>query len=326
MAMKQAIPPTYRDSRLGLLWARISAWLRQVGTGMRLFLRNPLGVIGLIIIVGFALMAILHPILMATVWDEVGLEGVRTYDPAGGYDFDLIGEHPSPPSAKHLLGTDPNGRDVLSQLMFSARNEFILGILAAIITLVVATLVGAVSAYYSGFTDAVLMRTVDLVLMLPALSFLVVLGTLWDLDFWSLAIVVGILSGFGGAALVIKSQALTVKVKPYIDAARVAGAGHFRIIVSHVIPNVLPLAFLYMMFTVTAAIFSEATLSFLGVLNIRVSWGLMLHTANTEGFLSSFESWWLVVPAGLSVTLLSGAFYLVGRGIEPIVNPRLRQR
>ena len=324
MTIKQAIPPSYRASRLSLLQARLGAWLRQIGTGLGLFFGNPLGVIGLIIILGFAVMAIIHPILIATVWDVTGIGGIEVYDPVSGHDFNI--SHPSPPSAEHLLGTDPLGRDILSQLMFSARNEFILGILAAVVVLIVATLVGTVSAYFGGFTDAFLMRTVDLVLMLPFVSFAVVLGTLWDLNFWTLAIVIGLLAGFGGSALIIKSQALTIKVKPYIDAARVAGAGHTRIILSHIVPNVLPLAFLFMMFTVTGAIFTEATLSFLGVLNIEMSWGIMLQTSNALGYLSDFTAWWLAVPAGLAVTLLSGAFYLVGRGIEPIVNPRLRQR
>ena len=324
MTIKQAIPPSYQGTRLSLLRARIGAWLRQVGTGLRLFFRNPLGVIGLIIILMFGVMAILHPILLATVWTETTVTGTDLYDPVVGFDFSVV--NPSPPSATHLLGTDPLGRDILSQLMFSARNEFILGILAALVVLVVATLVGTVSAYFGGFTDAVLMRTVDLVLMLPFVSFFVVLGTLWELNFWTLAIIIGLLAGFGGSALIIKSQALTIKIKPFVDAARVAGAGDTKIILSHIVPNVLPLAFLFMMFTVTGAIFTEATLSFLGVLSIDMSWGIMLQTAYAMGYLSEFTAWWLVIPAGLAVTLLSGAFYLVGRGIEPIVNPRLRQR
>ena len=324
MTMKQAIPPSYQASRLSLLQARMGAWLRQFGTGARLFARNPLGMIGLFIILLFAVMAIAHPILIATVWNVPGIEGIEVYDPVVGGDYTIA--HPSPPSAAHLLGTDPQGRDILSQLMFSARNEFILGLLAAVIVLVLATLVGTVSAYFGGFTDAFLMRVVDLVLMLPGVSFFVVLSTLWELNFWTLAIVIGLLAGFSGSALIIKSQALTIKVKPYIDAARVAGAGHTRIILSHIVPNVLPLAFLFMMFTVSGAIFSEATLSFLGVLNIRMSWGIMLQTAESWGYLSDFSTWWLAVPAGFAVTLLTGAFYLVGRGMEPIVNPRLRQR
>ena len=89
----------------------------------------------------------------------------------------------------------------------------------------------------------------------------------------------------------------------------------------------MPLSFLYMMFNVTAAILSEATLSFFGLLNVRTSWGLIIHTAEAGGYLLAFDQyWWLWLPAGLSITLLCAAFYLVGRGLDEVVNPRLRKR
>ncbi len=298
--------------RLKLLAAKLRGTWKE-------FSKERIGVLGLAIIVIFAIMSIAHPILMSTVWD------FSTYDPVTGFDFDLV--HPAPPSTKHLLGTDPIGRDILSQLMFSARDEFILGLLAAVVTLFIATSVGAFSAYYSGAIDALLMRTADIVIMMPGLTLLIVLSTLWNLNFWSLAIIVGFIAGFGGAALVLKSQALTIKVKPYIEAARASGSSDFRIVLSHVVPNLLPLSFLFMMFTVTSAVFAEAILSFLGFLNVRMSWGIMLNTTSSQGYLlSGFETWWLIVPAGLAVTLLCGSFYLVGRGLDPIVNPRLRSR
>lgn len=292
----------------------------RIWNGWQLFRREPVGMFGLVVIILFGVMAILHPILMATVWD------FATYNPTTGFDESLTGFHPAPPSASHLLGTDPLGRDILSQLMFSARNAFVLAVIAAAVTLVVSTLVGAVSAYFPGVIDAFLMRTVDLVIMMPAVTILIVIGALWDLEFWSLAIVIGLLNGLGATALIIKSQALTVKVRPYIDAARVSGASNFRIIFSHIVPQLLPIAFLYMMFTVTGAIFGEAFLSFLGILNVDMSWGIMFSITRSQGFLLNFSTWWLTVPAGLAITLLSGSFYLVGRGLDPIVNPRLRER
>ena len=131
----------------------------------------------------------------------------------------------------------------------------------------------------------------------------------------------------GGVAIVLKSQALAVKVKPFIDAAHVAGGSSAHIIFNHVIPNVVPLSFLYMMFTVTGAIQSEATLSFLGILNVSTSWGLMINLANTQGYLLQGDTyWWLVFPAGLAVTLLAAAFFLVGRAMDEVINPRLRRR
>jgi peptide/nickel transport system permease protein len=92
------------------------------------------------------------------------------------------------------------------------------------------------------------------------------------------------------------------------------------------IPNLLPLSFLYMMFTVTTAIFSEAVLAFLGLMDVRMSWGIMIHTTESAGYLLQLgEFWWLVFPAGISITLLCSSFYLVGRAMDEIVNPRLRR-
>ena len=309
-------------SRGGLLWLRLGIFGRQAWNSWLLFKDAKIGVIGLVIILLFASMMLLHPLLLATVWEQ------SIYDPLIGFDYRIPAGmfHPLPPSPTHLLGTDPQGRDILSQLMFSTRGEFGLGILAALVTLVVAPLVGALSAYYGRWIDAFLMRLADLVIMLPTIALLIVLGSLFNIGFLELAIVLGLLGGFGGAALILKSQALTIKVRPYVEAAKVSGSSDIRIVVSHIIPNLLPLATLYMMFTVTAAIFSEAVLSFFGILDIRMSWGIMLNTTQANGYLLNFGTWWLIIPAGLAVTLLCGSFYLVGRGLDPIVNPRLRSR
>ena len=289
-------------------------------TARLIFLESRIGVLSLAIIVLFALMALAHPLLMGTIWDA------ETYDPVTGYSFDST-EQPAPPSWRHPLGTDPLGRDVLSQLLSSTGSEFVLGITAALVTVAIATTVGAVSAYYGGLVDAFFMRLADLIIALPSISLLIVLSALFDLSLFYLALVIGVLGGFGGTAIVLKSQALSIKVKPFIEAARMAGGGQFRIIFVHIVPNLLPLSLLYMMFTVTSAIFAEAVLSFLGLLDIRMSWGIMIHTANTGGYLlSGTRYWWLVLPAGASITLLCSAFYLAGRALDEVVNPRLGRR
>lgn len=300
--------------------ARMGVALRGLREAWPIFVESRIGVLGLAIIVLFALMAIAHPILMNTVWDD------RTYDAVTGFAFEET-EQPAPPSWKHPLGTDPLGRDVLSQLLRSTRSEFLLGITAALVTVVIATTVGAVSAYYGGVVDTFFMRLADLIIALPGISLLIVLNAFFDLSLLELGFLFGILGGFGGTAIVLKSQALSIKVKPYIEAARVAGGSQFHIIFVHIVPNVIPLSLLFMMFTVTGAIFAEAVLSFFGLLDIRMSWGIMISTANSGGYLlGGTRYWWLIVPAGASITLLSGAFYLVGRGLDEVVNPRLRRR
>ncbi|MCY4438290.1 MAG: ABC transporter permease [Chloroflexi bacterium] len=308
----QSAAPSLRKVRLTLA-------MRSLRENWSLFLGTRIGVIGLVIIVFYLGLALTHPILMNTVWEE------RVYDPVVGYAFDET-RQPAPPSRSHLLGTDPLGRDVLSQLMHSARTEFLLGLLAAVVTVTIGTTVGAIAAYYGGIIDTILMRFADLMVMMPGISILIVLSALIGVEHFELALIIGILSGFGGASILLKSQALSVVVKPYIEAARAAGGGPLHIIFIHIVPNLLPLSFLYMMFTVTGAIFSEAILSFLGLLDVRMSWGLMIHTTEAAGYLLQVgQYWWLIFPASLSITLLCTSFYLVGRAMDEIVNPRLRR-
>lgn len=309
--------PTVDSGYVPLWRVRLNLMSRSLKTSWASFAENPVGLLGLGVIIFFGLMAAAHPILINTVWDPV------VYDPVSGFDLE-IAYHPSPPSPRHLLGTDPLGRDVLSQLMFSTRYEFALGMISAVVTVLIATTVGALAAYYGGLIDTLLMRITDLVLMVPFIPVLIVVSAMIPVGMLELALVFGLLSGFSGTPIVIKSQALSVKVKPYIEAARISGGNDFHIIFKHMVPNLLPIALLYMMFTVTSAIFSEAVLSFFGLTEIEMSWGLMINTTQLFGYLLRFDTWYLLIPASLAITLLCAAFYLVGRALDEVVNPRLR--
>jgi peptide/nickel transport system permease protein len=312
------------------LWrVRLGLFVKRLRTNWAMFAENPVGLIGLGVIVFFGLLALAHPILISTdkvtlglvdkpIWDP------NIYDPTRGYDPE-IATHPAPPSARHLLGTDPEGRDVLSQLMYSTRFEFVLGFLTAVATVVIATTIGALTAYYGGFLDMLLMRFVDLVIMIPLLPILILLSALMEIGVFELSVIFGLWFGFGGTALIVKSQALTVKVKPYIEAARVTGGSDWHIIFKHMIPNLLPISLLYMMFTVNTAIAYEAILSFFGLTASEMSWGLMMNTTQYYGYLLSFDKWWLLLPASVAISALCAGFYLAGRGLDEVVNPRLRR-
>jgi len=344
------------------LWKiRWRLFRRSFGITWGLFRENKMGMFGLALIGLFALMAIIHPILMATVWDPA------VYDPVNGYDavtteytvvetvtdptseIDLntarielnptidVGDvvsipvQPAPPTFSgdywHVLGTDSRGRDIMSQLLYSTRAAFFLGAVAALTTVLIATTVGAIAAYFGGWVDGSLMRFADLVLLMPLLPVLILLSAMLEITMVTLGVMIGVLSGFGGVAIVLKSQALSVKVKSYIDAAKVAGGSDWHVIFRHIVPNVLPLSFLFMMFGVTEAIAIEATLSFFGLLNVPMTWGIMINNAQTNGYLLSGTSyWWLLFPAGLAVSFLCFAFFLVGRGMDEVINPRLRAR
>lgn len=356
------------------LWRiRLRLFRRSFGRNWKIFAQNKMGLAGLVLIAFFGLMAIAHPIFMATIWEGHEEGGKNVYDPRAGADAIIVektvvpdGEvtdpetqigqteaalqgtgltipevgtvmtaplaNPAPPVFSgvphpHWLGTDPFGGDIFSQLLFGARAAFALGFTAAISSVLIATSVGTVAAYYGGTIDTLLMRLVDLMILIPALPLLIVISGFWDLDLVKLGIVIGVTSGLGGTAIILKSQALSVKVRPFIDAARVAGGSDVRIVLQHITPNVLPLSFLYMMFGVTAAIFIEASLSFLGLLAIDQSWGIMINIAHTQGYtLQGLQVWWLMIPAGLSVTLFSAGFFMVARAMDEVVNPRLRER
>lgn len=354
------------------LWRiRLRVSWRSFKKNWDLFSENKMGIVGLAIIAIFGLMALAHPILMATVWEGHEQGGKNVYDVRAGADSIIVektvvakvtdpeteisqieatlmgsGVHipeigsvitaplanPAPPTYRgvpnpHLLGTDPFGGDIFSQLLFGARAAFLLGAIAALSSVFLATIVGTVAAFYGGTIDTLLMRLADLVILIPLLPLLIVMSAFWHIGLTGLGILIGVLGGLGGTAIILKSQALSVKVKPFIDAARVSGGTDWRIITRHIIPNVLPLSFLYMMFAVTGAIFIEATLSFLGLLSIDASWGIMINIAHTQGYtLQGLKVWWLMAPAGLAITVFSAGFFMVARAMDEVVNPRLRRR
>jgi len=352
--------PRPEDFDFEKLWkVRMRLAWRGFKRGWGLFSENKVGIVGLVIIGIFFIMAVGHPLLMITLWKDKQ----DVYDQVIGYDapvkelliveevvdpeteidvtiaklFDptltatigdtvRVPQQPAPPSKAHWLGTNPRGNDVLSQLMFSTKSAFMLGLVAALVTVLLATTIGSVAACFGGMVDTFLMRLADLVLLMPLIPILIVLSALFTVDLVILGLIIGLLNGFGGTAIILKSQALSVKVKPFIEAARVAGGDNWHIIFRHIVPNVLPLSFLYMMFTVTEAIALEATLSFFGLLQVDVSWGVMIQIAQVEGYLLRFDIWWLIVPPGLAVTLLAAAFFLVGRAMDEVINPRLRAR
>jgi peptide/nickel transport system permease protein len=300
-------------------WTRV---VQQWAANARIFAEGRIGLIGVALLCAVALFAAVHPLLMVTLWDP------QIYDPVTGFTPDT--PLPAPPSWAHPLGLSRYGRDVLSQLMYSVRVAFGLGVLAAAISVSVGTVVGCLAAFYRGtVVDTFFMRLANFLMIFPTFTLLVALSGVAAIDMTRLAVVIGLLGGFGGITVVLKSRALGVTVKPFVDAARIAGGSDLHLLVRHVIPNVLPLSFLYMMFTVTSAIFAEASLSFFGLLpQVRMSLGLMINEAYTAGYLGGpllARFWYLWVPPGLAITVLCAAFYLIGRGLDEVVNPRLRE-
>ncbi len=232
------------------------------------------------------------------------------------------GQYPS--GNWYILGTDDKGHDIWTWLVYGARVAFLVGILSAFFSVMIGTLYGVYSGYKGGLTDTLLMRFVDIMLTLPVLPILLILTSILGPSIWNIILVISAL-GWSGVARVIRAQTLSLKNRPFVDAAKVAGASNMRIMLSHIFPNVLPFSFLYMTLGVAGAIISEASLSFLGLGDPKaISWGQMLYSIQTAG--AVMYAWWWLLPPGLAITLISLGFYLVGRAFDEILNPRLRKR
>jgi len=222
------------------------------------------------------------------------------------------------------LGTDYEGHDILTQVMFGTRAELMVGITAAFFSVVIGTIVGLVAGFYSGFVGELLMRATDVMLSLPYLVIMLLFAAAFGPSLFNIIIIFAILS-WAGIARVIRSVTLSTRKRAFVDAAIVSGASDMRLIFRHIGPNVLPYAFLYMTFMISGAIVTEAILAFLGFGDPNaITWGMMLQYLQISGH--SLDAPWWLLPPGIAITLLSLAFYLIGRAFDEVVNPRLRRR
>ncbi len=281
--------------------------------GWSLFYENLVGRIGLFLLLVFGLMAVCSYI--PPMIDPM-------YHPMTGVDPNVF--RSTPPSATHWLGTDNIGRDLLSQLLTGARIAFLVGISAAFMSIVFGTLIGMIAGYAGKLTDSLLMRFADMIMVMPSLLVVLLLSSLFgQLNIWIIVLLIALFR-WPGISRVIRAQTLSLKERPFIDMARVAGASNLRIIFRHILPNVLPMALLYMTFRVTSAIIVEAALAFLGFGDPNtVSWGMMLQWVWKTGHM--FQSPYWLLPPGICISLITLAFYMMGRAMEEVLDPRLRK-
>lgn len=268
------------------------------------------GLAGLFVLAVFVLLAVFAPLI-------VDPEGLQVTKATGG----VLEE----PSGEFWLGTDDNGRSVLTLLIYGARISLFVGLLATVISMVIGTLMGLMSGFFEGWPARILFRFTEWFLVIPFLPLALVLASVLGRSLWNIAFVIGVLS-WPGTALLIRSQTLSIKERPYLDRARILGAGRWHLMSRHVLPNVMPMVFANTTLTVAIAILTETTLSFLGLGDpTRVSWGSMLDDAFTVGAMTT-GAWWFIVPPGVCVVLVVLSFTLVGQALEEIFNPRLRRR
>ncbi len=276
----------------------------------REFRKRRSGLFGLAVLFAFVAVALLAPVIA----DPRGLEVTQ----ATGGVLD-------PPNGEFWLGTDDNGRSILTLLIWGSRVSLFVGLLSSVISMVIGTLIGLLSGYYSGWVGAALFRLTEWFLVIPFLPLAIVLATVLGPSLLTIAFVIGVTS-WPSTTLLIRAQTLSIKERAYLERARALGGGQWHQIRRHVLPNVMPMVFANTTLTVTIAILSETTLSFLGLGDpTRISWGKMLDDAYSVGAITT-GSWWFIVPPGLCVVLVVLAFNLVGQALEDVLDPRLRGR
>lgn len=280
-----------------------------LGFVLRRLVKDRLALTGLIILGLFVLVALLAPWIAPFKPDSI----LRI----GGQIARL-----QAPSATFWLGTTDMGRDVFSQVVVGSRIALEVGVLAALLVTFVGTNVGLIAGYYGRTIDAILMRIVDLLYGIPFIPFVIVLVSLLSPSTWNIVLAVSILT-WRSVARIVRAQVLSIVQRPFIKAARAAGAGDARIIYRHILPNIVPIALLEMSFVVSWAILSEASISFIGFGDPRVvSWGKILNAAFVAGAVR-FAPWWVAAP-GFAIVLLVLSVFFITRGLEEIINPRLR--
>jgi peptide/nickel transport system permease protein len=225
------------------------------------------------------------------------------------------------PGLTHLLGTDEVGRDILSRLIFGARISLLVGVIAVGVSCPVGVLVGLVAGYAGRRTDDMLMRITDIQLAVPTILLAIAVVAVLGPGLWNVILTLSV-TGWTLYARLTRGEALTIKSRDFVQAARATGAGDLRIMVRHVLPNVLSPVIVVAVFAVANMIILEATLSFLG-LGVEprvVTWGRMLN----GGRLYLSTAWWLTAFPGLAIFVTVLAVNLLGDHLRDWLDPRLR--
>lgn len=273
---------------------------------VQLLLRNPKAVAGLVIVVGFVLMAVLAPAL--------GRDGPQA----------MLFAPNQPPSPGHILGTNELGEDLWSQLVWGSRTSLMIGVVAGGLTTMASIVIGLLSGFLGGIVDEALQLVTNVFLLIPFLPLMIVMTSYIQVRGPLPIIVVIVATGWPWGARVLRAQTLALRETDYVQAARVVGESSLRITMSEILPNMISLVVSIFLFAVIGAILAEAALEFLGLGNISaVSWGTILYWAQNEQALLA-GAWWWFVPPGLCIALLGSAFALINYAVDEVTNPRLR--
>jgi peptide/nickel transport system permease protein len=271
---------------------------------LRQFCRSPSGVVGTVV-----LLTLIAVTLFGPMFYEI--------DP-----LDLTGAPFTPPGADAWLGTDYLGRDILAGLIHGGRATLTVGGVAAVITILIGAAVGAVSGFFGGVIDTVLVKVTEFFQILPPLLFAMVLVTLFGQTLTTITVVIGVVS-WPTAARLTRAEFLRLRNLDFVKASRAAGAGNGHLILRVVLPNALPPIIVSATLAIGVAILFEGGLSFLGLGDPNtMSWGLMI--GQNRNYV--LDGWWTVTFPGAAIFIAVLAISMVGDGVNDAINPRLRRR
>ncbi|MFT4923076.1 MAG: peptide/nickel transport system permease protein [Haloarculaceae archaeon] len=280
------------------------------------FTESRLGVLGLFIIAAISFVAVFAPYIAPhpLEWQAFG----------NNPTFQQASQLPHPPAFGDPffapLGTNHLGNGILTQVIYGSRTALFIGLAAGILSSLVGVPLGIVSGYYSNtWVDEGIQRVVDVMYGLPFLPLVIVLVFINGVT--TTNIILGIVAkSWLNNAIVVRGQVLSLSNRPFVEAAEASGASDFRIMWRHILPNVLPLGFIYLAQDAAFAILIQASLAFLGLADFtKVSWGTMLQWIQVQGYIYT-APWWLI-PPGIMIALLAASFYFIGYSLEDVMNP-----
>lgn len=275
------------------------------GDAWRRLIRNKLAIIGLIIVTVFALIALFAPV-------------IAPYGQAEVVDYRLARYHPT---WTWPMGLDANGRDIFSRMVYGAQVSLVVGVLAQAIVLLIGVPLGAISGYFGGKTDNLLMRLVDVIYAIPQLLMVLLFVNWWGPGLRNIFLAIGLV-GWVTEARLVRGQFLSLREQEYVSAARVAGASSPYIIFKHMMPNSLTPIIVALTFGIPTAIFTEAALSFVGV-GIRppqASWGQMVAEGSNPGYIEADPHMLLFPVLAIGLTMLG--FTFLGDGLRDALDPK----
>lgn len=273
--------------------------------GLNRFKKNKLAMIGTVLILILVVFSIVAPLIISKDINKVDLMNISMS-----------------PSKEHILGTDEMGRDVFARIVYGGRVSLTVGMLGMLIQIFIGTTLGIIAGFYGGVVDSIIMRIVDVFMCFPFFVIAIAMAAILGPNIWNVIIIIGVLS-WTGIARIVRAEILKLKKSEYIEAAHALGIKNIRILLKHLLPNIIPSVIVASTLSIASGILTEASLSFLGmgVKPPQPSWGNMLAAAQNMRTLQS--EWWLWIPPGLCVFLTVMSINFMGDGMRDLLDPNV---